>query len=53
MSPDVETLVAPLEGEDAAIVGAVVSEGVGEIGEGETYTFSDGDSESPEQPVCN
>ena len=53
MSPDIETLVAPLEGEDAATVGAVVSEGVGEVGEGETYTFSGVDSAPPEHPVCN
>ena len=52
-SPDTEKLVAPLNGVVAAMVGAVVSEGVGEVGEGDTYTFSGVDSEPPEQPVCN
>ena len=53
MFVDIEKLVAPLNGVVAATVGAVVSEGVGEVGEGETYTFSGVDSEPPEQPVCN
>ena len=53
ISPDTEKLVAPLNGVVAATVGAVVSEGVGEVGVGDTYTFSGVDSAPPEQPVCN